>query len=95
MTQLTLSRERFLVYVLRRSNDPEVLVSGGIERTGSDLLNVYDEQDVLLDYYVRHVMRSWCVFDQAGKPFENWRHVVRMDIGRLLARAIWYSAHSS
>jgi hypothetical protein len=74
---MTLSSDAVLLYVLHTGVSGRVS-EGRIERHGS-AINVYDRHGVLQPYFSGAKLRSWCVVDSGGRPFNSWCSVQPQD----------------
>lgn len=64
------------------------MTAGRVERIGPDLINVYDEHNLWLEYFSGDALRSWCIFDRHGLPHQDWKSVQREDAHHMISTAL-------
>ena len=79
----------FLKYVLREPDDGvvHVLGSGRIERDGLAGVNVYDEDNRVIEYLSGTHFRSWCVLGPNERRIDGWCEVELQDYQKILRGA--------
>jgi len=56
----------FMLYVARQDGNRRELRSGRVQRVGLVAIDVYDENNNLVEDLSGDRLRSWCVFDPSG-----------------------------
>ena len=68
---MVLSNGLFMLYVTRQDGTRRELGSGRVQRVGLVAIDVYDENNNLVEDLSGDRLRSWCVFDPSGKPIDG------------------------
>jgi hypothetical protein len=85
---LILSLELFLVYVLRASACHGRMTVGRVERVGPKEIHIFDEHGTWLEYFSGNALRSWCVLNHSGIPYEDWKAVQPEDVDHVVSCAL-------